>query len=72
MVWTDTKVKVFRIIFEYRILRLTLHEYRVERLKTLNYADYTSFSDLFSVYLKTFDHLNVKLFTFVVIHVLNF
>ena len=33
-------------------------------IKTLKKADYNSFSDSFSVYLKTIDHLNSKLFIF--------
>ena len=48
-------VKVFRIIPEFRILRLTFHF-----LKMLNSADYYRFSDLFSVCLKTIDHLSLK------------
>ena len=52
-------VNVFRIIPEFRILRLTFH--RKSTLKLLNLADYNSFSDLFSVYLKTIDHLNLYL-----------
>ena len=33
-------------------------------LKILNKADYNSFSDLFSEYLKPIDHLNLKLLIF--------
>ena len=39
----------------------------------LNKADSYSFFDLISVYLKTFDHLNLKLLIFVgILHVLRF
>ena len=55
-------VKVYRIIPESRILRLTFQ--RKVGLKMLNLADYNSFSDLFPVYLKTIDHLNLKLLMF--------
>ena len=55
-----TWVKVFRIIPEFRILRLTFHKY----------ADSYGFFDLISVYLKTIDHLNLKLLIFVgILHV---
>ena len=50
----DTWVKVFRIIPEFRILRLTFHKVS---LKMLNSADNNSFSDLVSVYLKVIDPL---------------
>ena len=54
---------VFRIIPELRILRLTF----------LNYADSNSFFDLFSVYQKTIDHLNLKLLRFVgILQILRF
>ena len=33
-------------------------------LKILNKADYNSYSDLFSEYLKTIDHLNLELLMF--------
>ena len=49
-----TWVKVCRIIPEFRILRL----------KMLNMAGNNSFFDLFSAYLKTINHLNLKLFSF--------
>ena len=61
-------MKVFRIIPEFRIMR-----YRKVSLKTLNSADSNSFFDLFSVYLKTIDHLNMKLLIFVgILKVLRF
>ena len=42
-------------------------------LKILNKADSNSFFDLFSVYLKTIDHLNLKLLIFVcLLQVLKF
>ena len=44
-------MKVFRIIPEFRILRLTFHS-----LKMLNSAGNNSFFDLVSVHLKVFDH----------------
>ena len=42
-------MKVFRIIPEFKILRLTFH---IVSLKVLNWADYNSFFDAFSIYLK--------------------
>ena len=33
-------------------------------LKMLNYGDYNSFYDLFSDYLNTINHINIKLFIF--------
>ena len=62
---TFTWVKVFRIIPEFRILKLTFHRKSAVSLKILNQADSNCFSDLFSVYLMTFDHLNLKLLIFV-------
>ena len=56
---TGTWMKIFRIIPEFRILRLTF--WKVS-LKMLNKANYNSFSDVFSVCLKTIDALNLKLF----------
>ena len=49
-------MKVFRIIPEFKILRLTFH--RKLALKMLNSAgnNTCSFSDLVSVYLKVFGH----------------
>ena len=44
-----TWVKVFRIIPEFRTLRLV-------RLKMHNSAGNNNFSDLVSIYLKVFDH----------------
>ena len=55
-------VKVFRIIPEFRIFRRAFH--RKSAIKILNLADSISFSDLFSVYLKAVDHLNLKLLVF--------
>ena len=49
-----TWVKVFRIIPEFRILRLTFHRKSASKCNN-------SFTDLFSVCLWTFDHLNLKL-----------
>ena len=49
-------MKVYRIIPEFRILRLTFHRKSVS-LKMLNSAGNNSISDLVSVYLKVFDHL---------------
>ena len=54
----NTWVKVFRIVPEFRILRLI-------SLKLLNFADSNSFFDLFSVYLNTIDHLNLKMLIFI-------
>ena len=63
-------VKVFRIISEFRILRLTFR--KKFSLKILNY-DSNSFFDLFSVHLKTIYHLNLKLLIFVgILQVLRF
>ena len=60
-------VKVFRIIPESRILRLKVS------LKILNWVGFYGFFDLFSVYLKTLYHLNLKLLIFVgILHVLRF
>ena len=50
-------VKVFRIIPEFRILRMTKIPQKVS-LKMLNKGDYNSFS------VQTFDHLNLKLWIF--------
>ena len=61
---TKAWVKVFRIIPEFN-LRLTF--YGKSASKMLNLADNNSFSDVFSVYLKTLNHLNLKLFSFVCI-----
>ena len=47
----STWVKVFKIIPDFRFLRLKV------RLKILNFADNDNFSDLVPVYLKVFDHL---------------
>ena len=55
-----TWVKVFRIIPEFRVLRLTFHNF--SQPKMLNLADLNSFSDLFSVHLRGIDHLNEQLF----------
>ena len=49
-------VKDFRIIPEFRILRL-----QKVSLKMLNKADFNSFSDIFSVHLRAIDHLNSNL-----------
>ena len=51
-------MKVFRIIPEFRILRLTF--YRKSASKILNKGDYNRLSDLYMVCLKTTDHLNFK------------
>ena len=60
----------FRIIPEFRILRLTFH--RKVSLKILNYAASYGVFDLISVYLKTIDHLNLKLLIFIgILHVLR-
>ena len=56
-------MKVFRIIPEFRILRLDFPQ-KVS-LKILNLADSYGFFDLISGYLKTIDHLNLKLLIFV-------
>ena len=57
-------MKAFRIIPEFRILRL---------LKILNWADYYGFFDLISVFLKTIDRLNLKLLIFIgILQVLRF
>ena len=61
-------MKVFKIIPEFRILKLTFHRKSAS-------TDSYSFFDLISVYLKTNDHLNLKLLIFVdiqVLHVLRF
>ena len=50
-------MKVFTIISEFSILMLV-------SLKMLNKGDHNSFSDLSSVCLRTFDHLNLKLSIF--------
>ena len=64
-------MKGFRIISEFRILRLAF--YRKVSLKILNSVDNNSFSDLVSVYLETIDHLNLKLLIFVgILQVLRF
>ena len=55
-------VKVFRIIPEFRILRLTFH--RKSASKYWIGEDYNGFSGLLSVYLKTAVHLNLKLSIF--------
>ena len=55
------RVKVFRIIPEFRILRLTLTFHRKSGSKMLNWRDYNRFSDSYSVFLKAIDHLNLKL-----------
>ena len=47
--------KAFSIYPEFRILELTISP------KILIYVDYNSFPDLFSDYLKTIEHLNLKL-----------
>ena len=57
---TKAWVKVFRIIPVYDFL------WKVS-LQMLNLADSNSFSDVFSVYLKTLNHLNLKLLSFVCI-----
>ena len=54
-IYTITRVKVFMIIPKFRILRQKVS------LEMLNQRDHNSFSDLFSVCLRTFDHLNLKL-----------
>ena len=42
-------------------------------IKMLNFADSNSFFDLFSVYLKTIDHLSLKLLILVgILHFLRF
>ena len=65
-------MKVFRIIPEFRILRLTFHRNKIS-LKFLNCADANRLFDLFSVYLKKIDHLNLKLLIFVgILQVLRF
>ena len=56
-------MKRFRIISEFRILRLAF--YRKVSLKMLNSVDNSSFSHLVTVYLETIDHLNLKLLIFV-------
>ena len=62
-----TWVKVFRIIPEVRVLRKKVS------LKILNQADYNSFPDIFSVYLKRIGCLNLKLLIFVgILQVLRF
>ena len=65
-------MKAFRINPEFRILRLTFRRKDFEAdfpqkvsLKILNWADYYGFFDLISVYLKTIDHLNLKLLIFI-------
>ena len=64
-------VKVFRIIPEFRILRLTFCV-KVS-LKFLNSADSYGFFDLILLYLKTIDHLNFKLLIFIgILQVLRF
>ena len=52
----DAWVKVFMISTEFRILRLTFQ--RKSASKMLNSAEYYRFSDLYSVSLKTIDHLS--------------
>ena len=52
-------VNIFRIISDFKIFRLTFH--RKSALKLLNLADYNSFSDLSSVYLKPIGNSNVYL-----------
>ena len=53
--------KVFRIIPEFRILRLTADFPQKVSLKLLNQGDYNSLSDLLSVCQKTIEYLNLKL-----------
>ena len=65
-------VTVFRIVPEFRILRLTfcgIQDFEASflwkvSLKILNLADSNSFFGLFSIYLKTIDCLNLKLLIF--------
>ena len=52
-------MKVFGIIPEFRILRLTFKPQNAELGRLY------SFPDIFSVYIKTIDHLNLKLLVFV-------
>ena len=67
-------MKVFRITPEFRILGLTFHRKSIEsQPKILNKTGSISFSDLISVYLKTIDHLILKLFVFIgILQVLRF
>ena len=53
-------MKVFRIIPEFRILRLTFLRKSASKFGIRHHADYNSFSDIFTVYLKTINHLNLK------------
>ena len=55
-------VKVFRIITEFRVLRLDFPS-KVS-LKLMNYANYTSFSPLLTVCLNTIDFLYLTLLIF--------
>ena len=50
--------------YKLRIFRLTFHRKYKVCLNMLDKPYYDSFSDLFSGYLKTIDHLNLKLFSF--------
>ena len=44
---------------------MIIPEFRILSLKILNFADSYGFFDLISVYLKTIDHLNLKLLIFI-------
>ena len=61
-------VKIFRIVPEFRILRLTLWKVC---LKILNLADSYGFFGLFSICLKTIDCVNLKLLIQVFIGILQ-
>ena len=51
-------MKVYRIIPEFRILRLTFHR---KSASNAELGDYYRFSDLYLVCLKAIDHLNLNL-----------
>ena len=58
-------VNVFRIIHELRTLRLTSKESQPQNPEL-------GFFGLFSVYLKTIDHLNLDFFDFLLIAILHY
>ena len=51
-----TLVKVFKILNEFKHIRLAFHR----SLKILNSADYISFTDLLYINLKMIGHFNLK------------
>ena len=57
-------MKVLRIISEFRIFRLTFHGKVSLKILNIRQIKMIASLDLFSVYLKTIDCLNLKLFIF--------